>query len=133
MKEINILKGILTALGTFLGYFLGGFDSMLITLIVLMIIDYITGVMNAIVQKKLSSSIGFKGIFKKILILLLVGVATRLDVILDTNTIRLLVISFYLANEGISIVENASMLGLPVPQKLKNILEQLKDEEKESE
>ena len=117
----------ITALGGWLGYFLGGMDGMLIALIVFMVLDYITGIMCAVVDKKLSSAIGFKGIFKKVLILILVGVATLLDknVVGSGSTLRTAIIAFYLSNEGVSILENASHLGLPVPQKLKDILAQL--------
>ena len=117
----------ITAVGGWLGYFLGGMDGMLIALIVFMVLDYITGIMCAIVDKKLSSAVGFKGIFKKVLILMLVGIATLLDVnvVGSGSTLRTAIIAFYLSNEGVSILENASHLGLPVPEKLKDILAQL--------
>lgn len=129
MTEIKL---ILAGIGGFLGYTLGGFDIMLTTLIAFMIIDYITGVMNAIVKKELSSAIGFKGIFRKITILCLVGVATYLDTMLGVDMLRYLTICFYIANEGISLLENSSNLGLPIPQKIKDVLEQLKNKEKEN-
>ncbi len=132
MKIIDLIKLILTFIGTSLGYFLGGFDALLVTLLLFMIIDYITGVLDAISNKKLSSSVGFKGICKKVIILLMVTIANRIDITLGLQEIRYVVISFYLANEGISIIENASLLGVPIPQKLEDILEQLKNEEKES-
>lgn len=117
----------ITALGGWLGYFLGGMDGMLIALIVFMTLDYITGIMCAIVDKKLSSAVGFKGVFKKVLILMLVGIATILDknVVGAGSTLRTAIIAFYLSNEGVSILENAAHLGLPVPEKLKDILAQL--------
>lgn len=128
MKEFwNTIQGIFTALGGWLGYYLGGCDGLLIALVVFVVTDYITGVMCGIIDKKLSSEIGFKGIFKKVLIFILVGIANILDVqIIGTgNILRTAVIFFYLSNEGISILENSAHLGLPIPKKLKDILEQL--------
>ena len=118
-----------TAIGGWIGWFLGGVDGMLIALIVLMALDYISGVMCAIEDKKLSSAIGFKGIAKKVLILMLVGVANILDVnvVGGGAILRGAVICFYLSNEGLSLLENAAYLGLPVPDKLKSILAQLHD------
>ena len=115
------------AIGGWLGYFLGGMDGMMIALIVLMTLDYVTGVMCAIVDKKLSSAVGFKGICKKVLILMLVGVANIVDVhvVGAGSALRSAVICFYLSNEGVSMLENAAHLGLPVPDKLKSILSQL--------
>ena len=119
------------AIGGWLGYFLGGVDGMMIALIVLMALDYVTGVMCAIVDKKLSSAVGFKGICKKVLIFILVGVANIVDkqIIGNGSAIRTAVIFFYLSNEGISILENTALIGLPVPQKLRDVLEQLKGPE----
>ena len=116
-----------TALGGWLGYFLGGADGMLIALIVFAALDYVTGVMCAIVDKKLSSAVGFKGIFKKVLIFALVGVGHILDthVIGSGGAMRTAVICFYLSNEGLSLLENAAHIGLPIPEKLKEILAQL--------
>ena len=116
-----------SAIGGCLGYFLGGMDGMLIALIVFVALDYITGVMCAIADRKLSSEVGFKGIFKKVLIFMLVGVANIVDVhvVGSGSALRGAVICFYLSNEGVSLMENASHLGLPVPEKLKDILEQL--------
>ena len=128
MKEIwNWVQVALTALGGFLGWFLGGFDGFLYALVTLMVADYITGVMCAIVDKKLSSEVGFRGIFKKVLIFSLVAIGHIVDqsVIGEGSVIRTAVIFFYLSNEGVSILENAAHIGLPVPQKLKDILEQL--------
>ena len=116
-----------TAIGGWLGYFLGGFDGMMIALIVFMTLDYLTGVMCAIVDKKLSSAVGFKGICKKVLMLMLVGVANIVDVhVVGTGSaLRGAVVCFYLSNEGVSILENAAHIGLPIPEKLKEILAQL--------
>ncbi len=136
MKEvINAMKMAWTAFGGALGAVLGGMDGFLMALVLFVIIDYITGVMAAIVKKKVSSEVGFKGIAKKIAIFCLVAVASVIDadVIGQGSVIRMSVIFFYLSNEGISILENVSRIGLPIPKKLKNVLEQLKDEEKENE
>ena len=117
----------ITAIGGWLGYFVGGMDGMLIALIVLMSLDYISGVMCAIADRKLSSAIGFKGICKKVLILMLVGVANVVDVhvIGSGNALRGAVVCFYLSNEGLSLLENAAHIGLPVPDKLREALAQL--------
>lgn len=119
------------AIGGWLGYFLGGMDGLLTALIVFMVIDYITGLMCAVADQKLSSAVGFKGICKKVLIILLVGVAHIVDmhVVGAGNALRSAVVCFYLSNEGVSLLENAAHLGLPVPDKLKVILEQLHDRE----
>ena len=116
-----------TAIGSWIGWFLGGVDGMMIALIVLMVLDYLSGVMCAIEDKKLSSAIGFKGICKKVLILMLVGVANIIDVhVVGTGAVlRGAVICFYLSNEGLSLLENAAYLGLPIPDKLREILAQL--------
>jgi toxin secretion/phage lysis holin len=121
------LQMAFAAIGGCLGYFLGGMDGMLIALIVFVALDYITGVMCAIADRKLSSEVGFRGIFKKMLIFMLVGVANTMDVhvVGSGSALRSAVVCFYLSNEGVSLLENASHLGLPVPEKLKNILEQL--------
>jgi len=130
MKNIvNTIQIIFTAIGGYLGYFLGGVDGFLYALIAFVAIDYLTGFMAAIVEKRLSSEVGFKGIFKKVLIFLLVAVGNIVDqnLIGTGSAIRTAVIFFYLSNEGISIIENSSRVGLPIPDKLKNVLEQLKD------
>ena len=121
------IQAAVTALGGWLGYFLGGMDGLLIALLVFMALDYITGVMCAIVDKQLSSAVGFKGICKKVLILLLVGVANIVDVhVVGTGSaLRGAVVAFYLSNEGVSLLENAAHIGLPIPEKLKEILGQL--------
>ena len=123
------IQTAITAIGGWIGWFLGGVDGMLIALIVLMALDYISGVMCAIEDKKLSSAIGFKGICKKVLILMLVGVANIIDVnvVGSGAVLRGAVICFYLSNEGLSLLENAAYLGLPIPEKLKEILAQLHD------
>ena len=128
MKEFwNTIQMVFTAVGGWLGYFLGGCDGLLIALVVFTVVDYITGVMCAINDQKLSSEVGFKGIAKKVLIFLLVGVANILDVqVIGTGCVlRTAVIFFYISNEGVSLLENAAYLGLPVPEKIKTVLEQL--------
>ena len=117
----------ITALGGWLGYFLGGLDGLLIALLVFSVLDYVTGVMCAIADHELSSAVGFKGICRKVLIFMLVGIGHILDVhVVGTGSaLRTAVICFYLSNEGVSLLENASRLGLPVPDKLKAILQQL--------
>ena len=130
MKEFwNTIQVIFTAIGGWLGYFLGGCDGLLIALILFVAVDYITGVMCAVADKKLSSEVGFKGICRKVLIFLLVGIANIIDVqVIQTGSVlRTAVIFFYLSNEGVSLTENAAHLGLPVPEKLKAVLEQLHD------
>ena len=117
------------AIGGWLGYFLGGMDGLMIALIVSMALDYITGLMCAVIDKKLSSAVGFKGICRKVLIFVLVGIGNLVDVYVlgEGGALRTAVIFFYLSNEGISFLENAGHLGLPIPEKLKDVLEQLHD------
>lgn len=123
------------AIGAIVGGFLGGIDGLMYTLIAFVVIDYVTGFMCAIVDHKLSSEVGFRGIFKKICIFLLVGVANLIDVrvIGQDAVLRTAVIFFYLSNEGVSILENAGHLGLPIPEKLRAVLAQLKDDGKTAE
>ncbi len=128
MKQIwSGIQIAFTAFGGFLGWFLGGFDGFLYALIAFTVIDYITGVMCAITDKKLSSSVGFKGICRKVLIFTLVGIGNIVDVYVlgQGGVLRTAVIFFYLSNEGVSIMENTAHLGLPIPAKLKEVLEQL--------
>ena len=124
----------ITALGGWLGYFLGGMDGLMIALIVLMTLDYVSGVMCAIIDKKLSSAVGFKGICKKVFILMLVGVAHIIDlhVVGTGSALRGAVICFYMSNEGLSLLENAAHIGLPIPDKLRDILSQLHDKERDT-
>lgn len=131
MNILNVIKAGLTAFITWIGWLVGGYDTMMITLLIIMVIDYISGVMCGISKKELSSEIGFKGIFKKIMIILLVGITNLLGQATGIEGLRYITISFYLANEGISIVENASILGLPIPQKVKDVLDQLKNSSNE--
>ena len=128
MKEFwNMIQVVFTMLGGWIGYFVGGCDGLLYALLAFVVIDYITGMMCAIADRKLSSEVGFKGIAKKVLIFLLVGIANILDVnVVGTGSVlRIAVIFFYISNEGVSLLENAAHLGLPVPDKMKAVLEQL--------
>lgn len=130
MKTVwNWIQAALAAIGGGLGWFLGGMDGFLYALIAFVVIDYLTGVMCAIVDKKLSSNVGFKGIFRKVLIFVMVGVGHVIDTQLigDGSVLRTAVIFFYISNEGVSLLENASHIGLPIPQKLKDVLAQLHD------
>ena len=130
MKEFwNMIQFLFAGIGGWLGYFLGGCDGLLIALLLFVITDYITGVMCAIADKKLSSAVGFKGICRKVLIFLLVGIANILDmqVIGTGSVLRTAFIFFYISNEGVSLLENAGHLGLPIPVKIKSVLEQLHD------
>lgn len=130
MKEFrNICQVAFAATGGWLGWFLGGFDGLLYALVVFVALDYLTGVMCAVTDKRLSSAVGFKGICRKVVIFMLVGIAHVIDVnvIAAGSVLRTAVIFFYLSNEGVSLLENAGHLGLPIPTKLKAVLEQLHD------
>jgi toxin secretion/phage lysis holin len=135
MKEFwNFIQFVFAAIGGWLGYFLGGCDGLLYALLLFVICDYITGVLCAVSDKKLSSEVGFRGICRKVLIFLLVGIGNVIDVQVlgQPGVLRTAIIFFYLSNEGLSLTENAAHLGLPIPEKLKTVLEQLHDrDEKE--
>lgn len=136
MKEFwNSVQMVFTAVGGWLGWFLGGCDGLLYALIAFVVIDYITGVMCAINDHALSSEVGFRGICRKVLIFLLVGIANIMDVnVIGTGSVlRTAVIFFYISNEGVSLIENAAHLGLPVPEKIKVVLEQLHDRAEDKE
>lgn len=124
------VQSVISALGGYIGYFLGGWDGFLYALVAFVVIDYLTGLMVAILERKLSSEVGFRGIFTKVLIFALVGIANVIDaeLIKTGSAIRTAVIFFYLSNEGISIFENAGKIGLPIPEKLRVILAQLNKE-----
>ncbi|MBC2724329.1 MAG: phage holin family protein [Desulfosporosinus sp.] len=133
MKEfVNMMQVGFIAIGGWLGWFLGGYDGFLYALVVFVVLDYLLGVMCAVLDKQLSSEIGARGIMKKVVIFSLVGVAHIIDsnIVGDGSAIRTAVIFFYLSNEGISILENAAIIGLPVPERLKIVLKQLNKEEK---
>lgn len=136
MKEFwTTIQVVFAGIGGWLGWFLGGCDGLLYALLAFVVIDYITGIMCAVVDKKLSSEVGFKGIFKKVLIFALVGIGHILDtrVIGSGSVLRTAVIFFYISNEGVSLIENAGHLGLPIPEKLKSVLEQLHDRSEKEE
>ncbi|NZA37142.1 phage holin family protein [Eubacterium callanderi] len=128
MKNVwNWIQVALSALGGGIGWFLGGLDGFLYALIAFVVIDYITGVMCAIADKKLSSNVGFRGIFRKVLIFVMVGIGNLIDTQLigSGEALRTAVIFFYISNEGVSLLENAAHIGLPIPEKLKDVLAQL--------
>ena len=136
MKEFwNVIQMVFAAVGGWLGYYLGGCDGLLLALVAFSAADYLTGVMCAVSDRKLSSNVGFKGICRKVLIFLLVGIANILDVhVIGTGSVlRTAVIFFYISNEGVSLLENAAHLGLPVPGKIKAVLEQLHDRAEKTE
>ena len=136
MKEFwNMIQMVFAAVGGWLGYYLGGCDGLLLALVAFAAADYLTGVMCAVSDRKLSSNVGFKGICRKVLIFLLVGIANILDVhVIGTGSVlRTAVIFFYISNEGVSLLENAAHLGLPVPEKIKAVLEQLHDRAEKTE
>ena len=128
MKEFwNVIQTVMAAMGGWIGHYLGGVDGLMYALIAFVVLDYVTGVMCAVADHSLSSEVGFKGLCRKVLVFLLVGVGHVVDVqvIGNGSVMRSAVIFFYLSNEGLSLVENAAHLGLPVPEKLKDVLEQL--------
>ena len=132
MKEIiNTLQLIFTVIGVYVGWFIGGFDELLYALIAFVVIDYITGIMVGIIEKKLSSSIGFRGIFKKMLIFMFVGVGHTIDfyILKNGSAVRTAVIFFYLSNEGLSILENSGKIGLPIPESLRKTFANLNKED----
>ena len=136
MKEFwNMIQMVFAAVGGWLGYYLGGCDGLLLALVAFAAADYLTGVMCAVSDRKLSSNVGFKGICRKVLIFRLVGIANILDVhVIGTGSVlRTAVIFFYISNEGVSLLENAAHLGLPVPEKIKAVLEQLHDRAEKTE
>lgn len=130
-NTFNLIQTVFAAIGGYIGWFLGGVDGFMYALITFVVIDYVTGLMVAVLERKLSSEVGFRGIFKKVMIFTLVGIGNIIDVHLIQNgsAIRTAVIFFYVSNEGISIIENSAKIGLPIPQKLKDILKQLNKEE----
>ncbi|MBR5232335.1 MAG: phage holin family protein [Clostridia bacterium] len=131
MQEIWLrIKLVFSFFGGAVSALVGGMDSLMTVLLACMILDYLTGVMHAVLEKQLSSAIGFKGICKKVLIVLMVGAAHMMDqhITGGSGALRSAVICFYLSNEGISMLENAARIGLPIPETLRNILVQLTEE-----
>lgn len=126
------IKIILAAICSLCGFLFGNLDGLMIALIALIVMDYISGVIAAIVEKKLSSEVGAKGIAKKIFMLLIVAIANIVDinVIGEGHVLKSVTVIFYLANECISLIENGGRLGVPVPKKLLDVLEQLKNKDK---
>ena len=132
MKELLATNKVLfSAIGGLIGLIFGEVDGFFFALMIFIAIDYITGLMAAAVEKRLASNIGFKGIFKKIAILFLVSVGHLIDteIIKQGGAIRTMVIFFYLSNEGLSILENAVRIGLPIPEKLQALLKQFNEKE----
>ena len=125
----NILKNILAGVCTVLSFLFGDMEGLMVALIALIILDYISGVIAAAVEKRLSSEVGAKGIAKKIFMLLIVALANIVDinVIGDGHVLKTVTVVFYICNECISLIENAGRIGVPVPKKLLDVLEQLRD------
>lgn len=130
MREMQF---IMSTIGGAIGWYLGGVDGFIYALIAFVVVDYVTGLMVAVLERKLSSHVGFRGIFRKMLIFIMVGIGNIIDINLLGNgsAVRTAVIFFYVSNEGISIVENAAQIGLPVPKKLLDVLEQIKSKGEE--
>lgn len=123
----TIINNVISILATYFIYLVGGIDVAFISLVVIMTLDYITGVLSAIYNKKLNSKIGYKGILKKASYLLVIGLGVILDKLLgQTGSVRTLIIYFFVANDGISILENVGEMNIPLPKKLKELLDQLK-------
>lgn len=129
---LNYFKYLVAAIGTWITWLFGTWDTAIGVLIVFMVLDYCTGLLRAYINKEVSSDVGLKGIARKTVIFIVLIVAVLLDRLLNTGTwvFRTLICYFYIANEGISLLENCAGLGLPIPDKLKDALAQLKDGEK---
>lgn len=128
----NIFKQIMAAICTLISFLFGDIEGMMVALIALIVLDYISGVIAAAVEKRLSSEVGAKGIAKKIFMLLIVALANIVDinVIGDGHVLKTVTVVFYICNECISLIENAGRIGVPVPKKLLDVLEQLRDKDK---
>lgn len=128
----NIFKNIMAGICTVLSFLFGDMEGLMVALIALIILDYISGVIAAAVEKRLSSEVGAKGIAKKIFMLLIVALANIVDinVIGDGHVLKTVTVVFYICNECISLIENAGRIGVPVPKKLLDVLEQLRDKDK---
>lgn len=132
-KIFNITSIIFGVIGGFLTYCLGGWDVMLKTIVFLAVVDYATGIIKGIYTKSLSSEIGFKGLLKKIVMFIVIAAAFVLQVLMGNKIpLREVVIMFYIANEGLSLLENAAIF-IPIPEKLKEVLLQLRDNNSEDE
>ena len=127
----NIFKNILAWVCTILSFLFGDMEGLMVALIALIILDYISGVIAAAVEKRLSSEVGAKGIAKKIFMLLIVALANIVDtsVIGDGHVLKTVTVVFYICNECISLIENAGRIGVPVPKKLLDVLEQLRNKD----
>ena len=127
----NMLKNILAGVCTILSFLFGDMEGLMVALIALIILDYISGVIAAAVEKRLSSEVGAKGIAKKIFMLLIVALANIVDinVVGDGHVLKTVTVVFYICNECISLIENAGRIGVPVPKKLLDVLEQLRDKD----
>lgn len=125
----NFISVVIATCGGFIAYWLGGFDKLLMTLVGLTVIDYLTGVLDGFYSKSLSSEIGLKGVIKKISMYLVVAVAYLLEENIGIPALREVVILFFISNEGLSIIENISLLGIKLPKKLEKALEILQKEE----
>lgn len=128
-RIVDAVKVAAAAVSAAAAYLWGPFDALILTLVAVVCIDYITGIVKAVILKELSSGIGFRGLMKKMFIFALVALATVIDGMIPAakDAIRTAVIAFYVANEGISILENAGAIGLPMPKTLKNALERLQE------
>lgn len=135
MKLQTIYDMVAATIGAALGFLFGEVTGLFWALLAFMVLDYVTGIINAVISRTLSSEVGFKGLAKKFVILIFVAVGHIIDTYIlgGTPAIMSAVMLFYLANEGISIIENAARLGLPVPKKLVEIMEQLKKKSEEEE
>lgn len=122
-----VISNVISVILTFLIYLLGGLDIALKSLLIVIVIDYVTGILSAIYNKQINSKVGFKGILKKFSYLLIIALSVIIDNILgQSGTIRTLVIYFFVANDGISILENVAEMNIPLPPKLLETLQQLK-------
>ena len=120
----------IATMGSFTAWFMGGIDGYIHVLVAFMSVDYVTGVLTSVIKHKLSSQIGSKGILQKVMIFMIIGLSNLVDkyLLLDSGMLRMVVIFFYISNEGVSILENADAMGLPIPAKLKKVLSQFKED-----
>ncbi|MBU5440159.1 phage holin family protein [Tissierella sp. MSJ-40] len=130
MNHKTIFNGIIATVGTGLTYLIGGWNTSLKILAIFIIMDYLTGIMNGFINKKLSSSVGFNGLLRKAAIFFVIIIANQLDIAVsnDNSLFRTMACYFYIANEGISITENIALLGIPLPEFIVKTLNKLKEE-----